>query len=270
MRKFGLLAAVAGLAIGGSVARADFVITSTRTQNITTIGGQAVDRISFTVTNDGLNTTGTGTNNIDVALFDSTGGGKNGMVISASNTADGSDANAGALFSVPSLVGYPDIFHKNSEFSLVNSSWIRNINGQASKAIGGSSIVTFPGGVFTLDQADGTGAFHNTYADQQLVGGFGGDEFWTASAPVISAGAIFVQATVLHGDSVTLATTVANGRTTPSTSWETGGTAFGVVNSSTIRPNATGTYTDAIPEPASIGFLGLAAGGLLARRRRHS
>jgi hypothetical protein len=264
MRKFGLLAAVAGLAIGGSVAQADFVISSTRAQNAFTNGPTSFDIITFTVTNNGLNGTGASTNNIDVAMFDSTGGGKNGMLISATGPA-GSP-----------LPNYPDVFANFGETSLPHTSWVNgNLHPTGVTLIqGGASVASMNGSTFTFDQSNNsTDLFANSYTDLQMVAGLGGDMFWTSAlnAPNVSGGGVFAQATVIHGDSVTMVIPVSAGRNAPSTTWETGGTSFGQTGSSTIHPNAGGTYTDSlVPEPASIGFLGLAAGGLLARRRRQA
>ena len=274
MRKFGLLAAAAGLAIGASVARADFVITTTTTPSTVTIGSKVFDTVSFFVTNNGANGTGTQTNNVDVAVYDSTNGGKNGMLISSSNTADGSSNNAGA-------VGTPDIFGQNAETSLPLTSWIHGINTKVSQPVQGTSIVNFPTpGAFTEDQAPSNSNYNNTYADQSEVGGFGGVEAWLSGAPTITTATEFLQVTVEHGDSVTLVAPTSAGRVIPSATWETGGTAFGINNSKIIVPGVNGqnglpmsganSLVVATPEPASLGFLGLAAGGLLARRRRQA
>jgi len=274
MRKFGLLAAAAGLVIGASVARADFVITDTVTPSTSTSGGKTFDTISYFVTNNGANGTGTQTNNIDVAVFDSTGGGKNGMLISGSNTADGSSGNAGS-------VGYPDLFGNNGETSLPLTSHLLGINTKVSQPTGGTSVVTFPTpGAFTEDQADGGGNFAHTYADLSEVGGFGAVQAWLSGAPTITSPTLFLQVSVEHGDSVTLVAPTSAGRLSPNATWETGGTAFGINGTKIIVPGVNGqnglpmsganSLVVATPEPASLGFLGLAAGGLLARRRRQA
>ena len=277
MRKFGLLAAAAGLMIGGSVANADFVITSTRTQNAFTLNSVSYDTVDFFVHDTAANGTNGFSNQIDLAMYDSSN--KNGMLISASTQTINHVSQS-----------YPDLFAQSGEASLPQTSWLKSsiLTGVVTNR-GGSSVVNFNGSVFTFDQAVSNGTFANQYTDQQLVGGLGADETWSsgsgfsASTPVM-----FAQATVQHGDSVTLVTPVnitngQGGRVLPSTTWDTGGTVFGADGTSNVFANTgasqstppTGTglgaYTDAVvPEPASIGFLGLAAGGLLARRRRQA
>ena len=282
MRKFGLLAAAAGMMIGGSVANADFVITSTRQQNAFSIGSQSYDIVTFAVHDTVANGTNGFINQIDLAMYDSSG--KNGMLISASQQTVNHQT-----------VQYPDLFAQHGETSLPQTSWLQSkIQGDTTGQtlnLGGSSVATFSGGVFTFDQASSTGLFTNSYTDQQLVGGIGADETWTSgngfTANSTVSPVMFAQATVQHGDSVTLVTPVnitngQGGRLLPSTTWDTGGTVFGADGTSNVFANTgaspaappTGTglgaYTDAVPEPASIGFLGLAAGGLLARRRRQA
>ena len=111
MRKLSLLATVAGLFIGGSVARADFVITATLTPGAVTVGANVFDTYQLFLINTNTNGTGTQTNVIDFALYDSTGGGKNGILISA-----GTSVSA----------GYPDIFSQFGEASLPVTSWIKS------------------------------------------------------------------------------------------------------------------------------------------------
>jgi len=280
MRKFGLLAAAAGLMIGGSVANADFVITSTRTQNAFTLNSVSYDIVDFTVTDTVANGTNGFINQIDLAMYDSTGGGKNGMLISASPQTINHVVQS----------GYPDLFAQHAEASLPQTSWLQSkIQGDTTGQtlnLGGSSVAMFSGTVFGFDQATSNGTFANQYADQQLVGGLAADETWTSGNGFTAsgAGAMFAQAAVQHGDSVTLVTPVTtHARAVPSATWDTGGTSFGadgtpnVFSNTGTSPGAnpvgtgTGAYTDAVtPEPASIGFLGLAAGGLLARRRRQA
>ena len=279
MRTSGVVIAIAGFLIVGSVVNADFFITSTRRQNAFTLNSQTYDIVDFTVTDTVKNGTNGFINQIDLAMVDTTGGGKNGMLISAS-------AQTIAHQSRP---GYPDLFNQFGEASLPHTSWLQSkILGDTSGQIlnlGGSTVGMFYGTTFTYDQAANNGIFANQYTDQQLVGAISADETWTSGNGFTANGApvMFAQAAVQSGDAVTLVTpSTTNGRTMPSTAWETGGTVFGADGTSSVfantgastSPNPTGTgvgaYTNAVPEPASIGFLGLAAGGLLARRRRQA
>ena len=272
--KLSQLCVVIGILIVASFARADYNITSVPTLNAFTLDGQSFDTYQFFVTNTGTNGTGTGTNQIDLAIYDSTNGGKNGMLISASNAADGSDAKAQQVLHASNPVeGYPDVYGQLGEASLPQTSWLKNVDGQAVTVTSGSSVVTFAS-AFTKDQADGSGIFANSYSDLQLVSGCGADEFWNPPAAAnLSAGAEFAQASVLHGDVVTLVVPVRYGRTIPSTTWDTGGTSFGIPGSPLTSggvENATGTYsTSAVPEPAGVGLAGLAALALLKRRRNY-
>jgi hypothetical protein len=274
MRKFGLLAAAAGVMICGSVAQAGFIITSTRTQNSFTLNSQSFDTVTFTLTDNSTTPTNGSFNQIDLAMYDSTGGGNNGMLISALATGG------------PFGNNYPDLFQVFGEPSLPHTSWL---NGQINtflitRNFVGSAVATMNGSTFTFDQANSSSHFANAYTDQQLVAGLSADETWS-SGNSATAGIVVAQATVLHGDSVTLVAPVVDGRTSPSTNWDTGGTAFGINGTPNIvaqsgpslntnpTGSGTGAYTDgnvAVPEPASIGFLGLLAGGLLARRRRQA
>jgi len=82
MRKFGLLAVAAGLALTGSVARADFTISSNRVNN------GATDTVTFSIveTNSG-NTAGFPLlNTVTTALYDATTGTGHGLFVSTGST----------------------------------------------------------------------------------------------------------------------------------------------------------------------------------------
>src|SRR5690349_13985935 len=78
MRKLGLVAAAAGLAVCGSVAKADFHITWVKSSGW---NSSPTDVYDFLVSNDGLNGTGSGINSWDVGFYSA-----GGMYVGARNS----------------------------------------------------------------------------------------------------------------------------------------------------------------------------------------
>jgi len=245
MRKFALLA-LAAAAVSGSVAKADFVVSSSRTSNAFTIGSQSYDVVTWSVLNNGLNGTGTKLAQVDMAFY---------------------DPNKGMLIGVD--VGtHPDIYNLN--LGQVNTSpTVSYMDGNLShsNAAPGESILRAN---LTVDQATGSpgsDTFASSYTNQQAVAGIAGDLFWSGSQPTISVTPLaFAYTVVASGDPVTLLAPGATRPTAVSTAWEQPATGFGVVGGSFIP--ITASITNGTPEPASLGLVGFAAAGLLARRRR--
>jgi len=256
MRKLGLLAAAAGLALGGSIANADFVVSHSRANNAFTIGSTSYDIVSWTLTNDGTHSTGVDVAQIDAAFYAPA----NGMVIGLNKA------------------NHPDVYGIGTETGVANDSWLNGkLTGVSTNS--GQSVLLQTGSTFTVDQQNPTGdKFSGTYTNQQSVAGIAGNMFWT-TPPDISAtdgfGApiTFAQIAVPHGDPVELLGTGAANRGNVPASWESIATGFGedpndgISNGVFVQLPATiidGTVT---PEPASLSILGIMAAGLLARRR---
>jgi len=245
MRKFALLALAAAAACG-SVAKADFVVSSNRVSNAFTIGTQSYDVVTWSVLNNGANATGTKLSQVDMAFY---------------------DPNKGMLIGISG--GQPDIYNLN--MGQVNTApTVSYMDGNLShtNAAPGESILRSN---LTVDQASGSpgsDTFASTYTNQQAVAGIAGDLFWSGSQPTISVTPLaFAYTVVASGDPVSL---LAPGATRPSpvsTTWEQPATGFGVVGGAFIPITSTITNT---PEPASLGLLGIAAAGLLGRRRRNA
>jgi hypothetical protein len=244
MRKFALLALAAAAACG-SVAKADFVVSSNRTTDAFTIGSQAYDVVTWSVLNNGANATGTKLEQVDMAFY---------------------DPNAGMLIGVSG--GQPDLYNLNIGAPESAATTISYMDGNLShvNAAPGESILR-PN--LTVDQATGSTpgseTFTSTYTNEQAVAGIAGDLYWSNQPNISVTPLTFAYTVVASGDPVEL---LAPGATRPSglsTTWEQPATGFGVVGGAFIPISAT--ITNGTPEPASLGLLGIAAAGLLGRRR---
>ena len=253
MRKLGVLAAAAGLAVSGSIAKADFVITSTRANNAVTVSsGQnqgTYDVVSFSIVNNGANGTGTTINSVDVGLYSS-----QGMLIGVGNGAKGGlPATAADIFATNSanFTGESWIADNTSPFNLTSTS--------------GGSVLLFGANPNTTA---GVTAISQTFNNNDKVAGISGTIFATNPTPPQDAtgvGVQFAQAVVPHGAPVSVLNPVT-GRP-----YEQNSGIFSPLNGSfqaTNNTTANGPYTDGVPEPGSIALFGIGAAGLLARRRR--
>jgi len=242
MRKFALFAAAAGLAVSGSLARADFVFTTTRTTDATgTFAGD--DRVTLTVTQNGTGT----------AL---------GALISF-NITESSTASSPKFFirtlnltAANGNTGTPPAWASagpNTNADLLDQGE-QDDNGAARPGNAGSAIrlgagsVSFMGSVTPLSTNP---AQSGTFTDGQSVSTFQvqAGEGGTTGLAVTTARTLAV-AVVPTGQSVTFS---------------------GIVSSHDgTAPDQTLNMTNAVPEPASLGLLGIGAAGLLARRRRQA
>lgn len=248
MKKYALLAAAASLALGGSLARADLVVSSQRTP------GTTYDTVTFFVTDTGTGTTAGSSQALteaDAVLFSPQG------LLTGPRTSTNTSADIfGANPATAGTASYITIVGSNG------AGVADNFGNQSTT--GGSVLLTStsdPSGyTFKTEPgaSDGTGGV--------LVSGIAGTAFFAGDSVADSTPVQFAVAVVPHNGTVELLAPVNH----PNPLWEPVGTVFSDAGMGpTYAGNAlTAAYVNAVPEPASIGLLGLLAGGLIRRRRQ--
>ena len=220
MRKYAVLAAAAGLALTG-VAKADFIVTSTRTADTVDAGNDVVE---FFAKNDGTNGTGTKVIASDITLADTSGGKLLIKFVSASTSAkadlSATKANVDANGNIIPDRSFVNILANDGNDDPTAYSVVSTVPD--------NTHANYAGGV---TQFEVVGA--------NLGGGI------NATTTNGGAGALVGVAVVPTGDPVKLSGTLGGELGAP--------VAVSAVNG--------------VPEPASLGLLGLGALGLIRRRR---
>lgn len=243
MRKYALLAAAAGLALTGSIARADFQFQHSRNNGTNTPIASGMfagdDVIELDVKNDGTNNTGTTLLAATVTLSENAATGKNGVFFirtfdqDGSGNVDDNDVSNQGGTAAPNFGTYAR-FGNTSQWTLAGS-------------MPDNASSDDPNGPHGKDQPNYPAS--GKYTDSQSMAGpitvIGGANLTTGGLNDATMKPLAF-AVVPHGQEVTFDVNVAG----------------------SVGPSDTASIIDAIPEPATLGLLGLGTIGLLARRRR--
>lgn len=256
MRKYALLAVVAGTVLGGSLAKADFTISSVRAvgnvtgatggpANVSFVGGSmsGFDAVFFYAHNNG-GTTGDKLDSIDVTLKDNTSAGlKIGYANTFVSSADLTGTNTFASNSNVYVFGFGNSGYYSFQQILGDPS----PSGAADNNTGNyAPTATNPGNSRTtygnaIQQFETTGISSNT-------SGGAGENGVNATTANGNLGALFAVAVVPTGDSVT-----ASG---------------GLFGNAGPQQTFSASNPAVVPEPSSIALVGIGAAGLLLGRRR--
>jgi len=259
MRKMGLLASAAALAVGGSMAKADFVVNFQKfdlgTANSITSdangAGQMAgfDMILLYAENTGTNNTGTKLNSVSVTLSDHTLA--NNLVIGGYTKASPTATSTAELINSSEIfqasTGAPYSFFGTQLNATTQPKYytVVTILGDPSSATDSN-----PANILTVNGGTPPNNF-TTY--QYAIHSFGvsiGSSIQGVNATTANGGegALFGAVVVPHGDDVDFAG------------------SFGG-NSGSLFPFAG---TTAVPEPMTAGLFGIGLAGLAARRRRQA
>jgi hypothetical protein len=241
-----MLAVAAGLALSGSIAKADFTITHSRVVNGTT------DTVSYFLQETASGSTAgfPFVSGINIALLDETS--SSGMQV-ATSAAGKANAYTGVQTHL-----ITNITDGNSTLGTIQSN---------------PAVLNSDGSITISGSAGSTPYAASSTIGVQGLGGAIGDS--TGAGIDMSGGPILIASVVVnHNDTVALLNTTPTGDLTGTRvlfpTFQPSGTDFLVTTGTGVNQlvGPSAAVVDAVPEPTSLGLVGLAMGGLIARRRR--
>jgi len=255
MRKMGLLASAAALVVGGSMAKADFVISSSTVDlsvaNAAVEGNglmSGFDAIFLYAKNNGANGTGTKLNSVQVTLTDHTAG--NNLVIG------GYTRSSPLATSTAELIASTEVNPNGSAYLLAGTqlntstqppyySVVTVLGDPTNSSESNQANVLVPPSAYTP-----TNTFPNYgYAIHSFSVSVGSSiQGVNATTANGGLGALFAVVVLPHGDAV-----------------DYSGTLSGNIGNGSAISGST-----AVPEPVTAGLFGIGLAGLAARRRRQA